>query len=177
MQTISLKFAVLLVAFLILPSCGGGGGGDDDFLREIGIDPITDEPLDLEPDTGNPSDDRFVSDYTPSWFTCANDRISESPYGIGACFEYLSATESNRQRIVQGCQAGPGRFLGDGQLCYAIYGRPAFGGTSPGCLRITASGNEIRYELYDQNSRRPTQEELARGCSARGGRICVPPHC
>lgn len=110
-------------------------------------------------------------EYIPTWFTCANDRISETGYGYGSCFEYLLSTRSLRQQFEQACRNGPGRFVGDGALCYGTYGRPAFGGTSAGCQITNPSGTEIRYELYDRNSYRPTGEELIASCRARRGTL------
>lgn len=144
---------------------------DDDEMTITRDDPCDDrgavvvKPPHCFDETG---DDRN-REYIPTWFTCANE--STAGYGYGACIEYLLSTRSLQQQFMQSCRNGPGRFLGDGQLCYGIYGRPAFGGTSPGCQIRNSSGTEIRYELYDENSHIPTREEYIASCRARGGTL------
>lgn len=173
--------SVLLFAAIALTSCGGGGGdGNLPTLEELTGDPCDNPHYAAEPGnncerdvdddemTITPPDDGD-REYTPTWFTCSNNTIAE--YGYGACIEYLLSTRSLHQQFEQSCRNGPGRFLGDGRLCYGIYGRPAFGGTSPGCQLRNSSGTEIRYELYNENSYKPTREELIASCRRRGGTL------
>lgn len=182
MANIYTRIFVLLFAAIALTSCGGGDGGYELTLEDLtGAGDPCDNPhyaaqpgnncrrdIDDGEMTITPPDDGN-GEYIPTWFTCANE--STAGYGYGACIEYLLSTRSLHQQFVQSCRNGPGRFLGGGQLCYGIYGRPAFGGTSPGCQIRNSSGTEIRYELYDQNSYKPTREEYIASCRSRGGTL------
>ena len=65
MRNTKLKLAALLVALLVLPSCGGGGGSTLDILPEIDITP----PQESEAEV-----DRPVS--SSSWVTCDQSGVS-----------------------------------------------------------------------------------------------------